>query len=398
MADDAEPKPPPRPRRRRSDTDPTVKPTRVRGGRRRTDLIPEVAAALDLTPAPDTAVEATPAIDHPGPVPAETPANRVEAGAPGPLLEPVAWTSIPVAPPRTDDDAADTSTTRFLIPGAVHAAARPAPTPDPGRSTDATWLPMLEDRSPDPGVCPFLRAVGEGTSLTAPIETPDTANRCAALREAVPQSLRQQELVCLATGHVNCPRYLRGAVVVAETPEPVVRPGSTLTPAVLGSLVVLVMAFSASIAFVMANGGMELAAAAPTRSAQPSATAVAVAPSPSGLLRTPPAGVATATPTRSPTPTPTPTPSPSPTPSPTPTPEPTPRPMPRPAPTSDRYALLRPCPDAPDCWIYRVRAGDNLFSIANYFGVSLDSIYARNPWVRNGLRPGQELRLPPPTR
>ena len=27
-----------------------------------------------------------------------------------------------------------------------------------------------------------------------------------------------------------------------------------------------------------------------------------------------------------------------------------------------------------------------------------DSIYARNPFVRNGLRPGQDLRLPPPTR
>jgi hypothetical protein len=30
--------------------------------------------------------------------------------------------------------------------------------------------------------------------------------------------------------------------------------------------------------------------------------------------------------------------------------------------------------------------------------VSLDSIYDRNPSVRNGLRPGQDLRLPPPTR
>ncbi len=45
-----------------------------------------------------------------------------------------------------------------------------------------------------------------------------------------------------------------------------------------------------------------------------------------------------------------------------------------------------------------MRAGDNLYSIANYFGVSQDSIYDRNPFVRNGLRPGQDLRLPPPTR
>jgi LysM repeat protein len=61
--------------------------------------------------------------------------------------------------------------------------------------------------------------------------------------------------------------------------------------------------------------------------------------------------------------------------------------------------LLRACPSTPRCWIYRVRSGDNLFSIARYFGVSTDSIYARNPWLRNrGLRAGQELRLPPPTR
>jgi hypothetical protein len=40
-----------------------------------------------------------------------------------------------------------------------------------------------------------------------------------------------------------------------------------------------------------------------------------------------------------------------------------------------------------------------VYSIAHYFGVSQDSIYARNPWLRNtGLRAGQQLRLPPPTR
>ena len=50
------------------------------------------------------------------------------------------------------------------------------------------------------------------TASASPSKRPTPANRCAALREAVPQSLRQQELVCLTTGHVNCPRYLRGAL------------------------------------------------------------------------------------------------------------------------------------------------------------------------------------------
>ena len=261
------------------------------------------------------------------------------------------------------------------------------------RPVDHGWLPVIDDRSPDPEICPFLRAVDDRDRLVAPVEAPDPANRCAALREAVPQSLRQQELVCLASGHVNCPRYLRGAVVIAEAPDPVVRAGRTVSPAVLASVVVLVMAASASLAFVMARGGLELAAAA-TSAPGPSATAVAVAstvPTPVPTLAPTPAPTASA----SPAPTPSPTPSPTATPSATPTPKPTAPP----AATSDRYALLRACPDTPRCWIYRVRAGDNLYSIAHYFGVSLDSIYDRNPWTRTqGLRAGQELRLPPPTR
>lgn len=271
-------------------------------------------------------------------------------------------------------------TERHVLEAGAHPAASPG---------HQGWLPILDGRSEDPDICPFLRAVDDTDRIVAPVEAPDPANRCAALHDAVPQSLRQQELVCLASGHVSCPRYLRGAVVIAEAPVAAVRPGRALSPAVLGSVLVLVMATSASLAFVLARGGLELAAAVPTRSPVASVDAVAqasVTPAP--------------TPVSTPTPTLTPTPSPSPSPSPTPTatPRPTARPTPRPAPTSDRYALLRPCPGTPRCWIYRVRAGDNIYSIANYFGVSQDSIYDRNPFVRNGLRPGQDLRLPPPTR
>ena len=104
---------------------------------------------------------------------------------------------------------------------------------------------MLAGRSDDPEICPFLRAEDDAERMVAPIEAPDPANRCAALREPVPQSLRQQELVCLASGHVNCPRYLRGAVVIAEAPAAAVRPGRSVSPAVLGSLLVLVMAATA---------------------------------------------------------------------------------------------------------------------------------------------------------
>jgi len=252
---------------------------------------------------------------------------------------------------------------------------------DPGRA----WLARLEDRSLDPNICPFLRATADGT-LISPIETPDPDNRCAALNEAVPQSLRQQELVCLSSGHVNCPRYLRGSATALETPVPVVRAGRTLTTPILVSLVVLVMAVSASAAFVMARGGLVLSGDV----ASPSAAAVV--PSPSVVAS---AVAASASPSIVPSLSP----SPSASPSDTPVPSETPAPTATPAPTSDRYALLKPCPNTPNCWIYTVRSGDNVFSIAHYFGVSMDSIYARNPWLRKtGLHAGQQLRLPPPTR
>jgi cell division septation protein DedD len=270
-----------------------------------------------------------------------------------------------------------------------HVLARPLPSP-----LDQGWLPMLDGRSDDPEICPFLRAAADDAErIVAPIEAPDPANRCAALREAVPQSLRQQELVCLASGHVNCPRYLRGAVVIAEAPQAPVRAGRAVSPAVIGSVLALVLATSASLAFVMVRGGLELPVAVLTASPIASQGAVAQA-SATPAPTTAPTPIPTATPSLAPTPSPSPTP----TPTPRPTAKPTAKPTTRPAPTSDRYALLRPCPGTPRCWIYRVRAGDNIYSIANYFGISQDSIYDLNPFVRNGLRPGQDLRLPPPTR
>ena len=78
------------------------------------------------------------------------------------------------------------------------------------------WLDRLELRSQNPLICPFLRAVDDDDRLLVPIEAPDALNRCAALHDPIPQSLRQQELVCLTSGHVNCPRYLRGALVAGE--------------------------------------------------------------------------------------------------------------------------------------------------------------------------------------
>ena len=257
--------------------------------------------------------------------------------------------------------------------------------------------PMSVAGPDDRVVCPFLRSVDGDGRLAGPVESPDERNRCAALAEAVPQSLRQQQLVCLTGAHTSCPRYLRGATVDMETPSERTFTTSKLTPATIGALALLAAAFSASVMFMVARGGLDLPVAAGA-SPGPSASAVAAAPSPTPTVAA--SAVASESPIASPdvTPTPSPTASPSPTPSPTAGPTSTPSPAPTPVPTSDRYALLKPCPDTPDCWIYRVRAGDNLFSIANYFGVPLATVKALNPWTANGLRAGRDLILPPPTR
>jgi hypothetical protein len=163
-----------------------------------------------------------------------------------------------------------------------------------------------------------------------------------------------------------------------------------MSPAMLGSLVVLVMALTASVAFVLARGGAM--SIGPSGSPVGSPPVAVVSPS---IAPVSPTAVGAVTPTPSPTPAPTPTATATPSPSPTPAPTRTPRPSPR----SDRFDLLRACPNTPRCYIYTVRRGDNVFSIARYFGVSQESIYSRNPWLRNsGLRAGQQLRLPPPTR
>ena len=151
------------------------------------------------------------------------------------------------------------------------------------------WLERLDLRSPDPRVCPFLRALDDSDQLAVPIGAPDALNRCAALREAIPQSLRQQELVCLTSGHVNCPRYLRGAMAAEAAPRraaltlsavrrPAI-PRPSVSPAIFAATLVLIAAFAGSVAFVVARGGLAMPVVAVERP-DPSPSALAVAPTP----------------------------------------------------------------------------------------------------------------------
>jgi hypothetical protein len=274
----------------------------------------------------------------------------------------------------------------------------------PGRSdpADDEWHVTVDrshptDRSTNPDTCPFLRTVDRAANFGPPVEAPDSANRCTAVGPPTPQSARQQELVCLTSGHGNCPRYLRGELVAAL---PVRRAAIKRGPstAVMASALLLVAAAATSVGFLLVRGGLSI----PTPSVAPGdvaaitgspapASAVAVVDSPSPIRPTP-------APTTSPTPSPTPTPTIVPTP--VPTAAPTPVVTPKPASTSTRYAVLDPCPNEPDCWIYTVRAGDNFVSIVNWFGVPYQTVLDMNPQIGDPttIRTGDTIRMPPPTR
>jgi LysM domain-containing protein len=262
---------------------------------------------------------------------------------------------------------------------------------DPGPPGSAGLAPGLPGRSPHLATCPFFRSALVDGTLGPPLEAPDPINRCAAFGEPKPQSYRQQELVCLTSGHVTCPRYLRGAAVARPASRRIRRihpiPAPGLGRATGAATVLLAAAVVASVGFVFARGGLSLPRATPT----PAVAAATQSP--------------IATPTGSPPPSVEPTATPSPSaaaiasPSVSPSPSATLPPTPSKTPRSDRYDLLDPCPDRPRCWIYTIRSGDNLSSIANYFGIPLDTVRDLNPWTRTqGLRTGQELILPPPTR
>ncbi|MFL5680731.1 MAG: LysM peptidoglycan-binding domain-containing protein [Chloroflexota bacterium] len=297
---------------------------------------------------------------------------------------------------------------------ATRTAAWPEPALAPPAPRDESFADLVAPRayeprtpeplglaSPIPATCPFLRSEGPDGRLGRPIEGVDPANRCAAFGDPRAPSPRQQSNACLVISHVDCQRYRRGALAVRSSR----RTSRRVTSATLAAVLVLVASASASLAFVVVRGGLTLPTASPAPSfaqATPGSSAVAVVVPTAAVTprptRTPDA---TATPEPTPTTTPTATPTPTPTPSPTPTPTPTPStdPSATPAASSDRYQLLEPCPAAPDCYIYVVRRGDNLSSIARYFGVPLATVRELNPWTATrGLNPGDQLILPPPTR
>jgi hypothetical protein len=156
-------------------------------------------------------------------------------------------------------------------------------------------------------ICPFL---GLATSQTEYHEGFTREHRCYAFGDPVELSAEQQERVCLGRGYGNCPRYLRGVLVIPtdelealRRPLPPVRPpvppvvpppaaargdgGGRRRAALLIGLVLLLAVLGSAGAYVYFSGpGVAVRPTptpSPSSSAQPSAspsTAPSLAPSP----------------------------------------------------------------------------------------------------------------------
>ena len=277
-------------------------------------------------------------------------------------------------------------------------------------------------------VCPLLvQASGAERRLAAP----DAANRCGAWTPPRAVGLLQQRLVCLDGAHADCPLFVRsgvvprgsraragvrvgraipsgglalGTVLAAEpAAEPSARPvaagrrarsryrraavtASLPSPTVIASIL-LVVALVVAFAFISIRGGLALPAG---ELAAESAVASA-----GGPVSSPPPSVSSS-PSQSPSPSPAGTPSPSPAGAPSIAPVGTPAATAAALPTA--YAGLDPCPDRPNCYLYRVRSGDTMTSIARHFGITPQALRAANPEISdpNLLHVGDILRVPLP--
>ena len=144
------------------------------------------------------------------------------------------------------------------------------------------------------GICPFL---GLASSQIEYHTAVTREHRCYAFGEPAELSAEQQERVCLGRGYVNCPRYLRGVLVIptdelealrrplppvrppAPPPPPEARPtpgGRRRLPLLIGLVLLLAAGATAgTIAFLQANG----TASNPTPTPIPSQPSPSLTPS-----------------------------------------------------------------------------------------------------------------------
>lgn len=152
-----------------------------------------------------------------------------------------------------------------------------------------------------------------------------------------------------------------------------------LTPAVLLAAAFATLCAGVSIAFVAARGGLEVPSLAGA-----SGAVAAASPSPA------PTAPATASPEASAGATSGPSPSLAPTPLAT-----VPPASPTPVASPDSLAVLPGCPGHPGCYLYTVRRGDTLGAISDRWAIGLSIVEALNPEIRDPstIVPGQTIYL-----
>ena len=269
-------------------------------------------------------------------------------------------------------------------------------------------------------VCPLLDLASGAESRQA---LPNPANRCGASTPPRAVGLLQQRLVCLDGAHADCPLFVRsgaaprssrgragragragpfrgmalGVVLVAEPSARLaaadrwarLRHRRTLatsslpSPTVIASIL-LVAALVVAFAFISIRGGLALPAGELAAGSGAGSAGGPVASPPPSLPSSPSQGPSAGpdgTPSIAPTGT-----SASATPAATPTAVPA------------AYAGLQPCPDRPDCYLYRVLSGDSMTSIALHFGITPRALRAANPEISNPnlLHVGDIIRVPLP--
>lgn len=164
-------------------------------------------------------------------------------------------------------------------------------------------------------ICPFLGLAEDRSGYVAGVSDD---HRCFAFGEPAPLSAEQQTRVCQERGYGNCPRYLRGVLVIpteelealrqrrAPLPEPTPPPGPAENDRRRGSPILLLLAALVLLvggvgAFLLVGDGFGTAVApSPTPSLSPEVTE---APTPSASPEpSPSATAAEPTPTLEPTP------------------------------------------------------------------------------------------------
>lgn len=290
----------------------------------------------------------------------------------------------------------------------------------------------MADLFPDP--CPLLvQAIGASSG-------PDPLARCGAVVDGDLVGLRQQRLVCLGSGHLDCPRFTRAirsgrgmAVMLAASPgrrapqvdPPALEAGASdvagapafaaaslpsetaiprpsdvgsddrqLPPprsirrrrgevplAVLVAAAILGLAVITAVGFTLARGGLSIPPGSGGPGGEPSASVPPIASAEASGIASPVAGGSA---------------SPSPGGSGAPARGSTGSVAPSPRASGDPFAGLPACPDRPGCVVYRIQVGDRLIALADRFGVAYPALLTANPEIvdPNRIRVGQTIRIP----